>query len=589
MRGLVYALLAVAAASLPARATGPEFRVELFSNRAVTALTMESAGQALEVCGAKTDGHCFALPPARKLACSAYRLLRCRLGANELSFALLTASSTEPFQFVPVIAGVKEPPRPLLVRNVQIRASGGRLQVTTQLDLEAYVAVVLRGEASVLHASAALEAMAIMARTWALRWPGRHAADGFDFCALTHCQVVRLPEQREASVSDVFAAAARATRGQVLQYQGALADPYFTACCGGMTEAAVDVWPDRGQPYLIPVRDPYCAASPHASWQQAISAEDVQQVLRGILRLPLAAPLTELLVEKRDASGRALVLRVMAGAAWNIDANQFRYAVDRRLGWQQIKSNLYTVARQGNQWVFAGHGLGHGVGLCQAGAEQMALRGASAEKILSTYFPGTGVGTQPAAEPDPIASSEHFELFYPLSQEPWVRQALAVLEQTHQHLAPHAATLPARVRVTTYSTTAEFIHSTGEPGWAAAASDGQAIALQPLELLARKNILTQTLRHELTHLVVHRLASKGVPRWFEEGVVLYLTGEIISVPPATPMGIDELERAIIRPRSEAEMKNAYAQALERVRGLARQHGEPGLWRMLQDASAKDIR
>ena len=84
------------------------------------------------------------------------------------------------------------------------------------------------------------------------------------------------------------------------------------------------------------------------------------------------------------------------GATWNIDANQFRYALDRRLGWEQIKSNLYTIQRQGDSWVFSGHGLGHGVGLCQAGAEQMARMGSSTEQILSTYFPGTEIALQPS-------------------------------------------------------------------------------------------------------------------------------------------------------------------------------------------------
>ena len=387
-----------------------------------------------------------------------------------------------------------------------------------------------QGEASVLEAPAARQAMAILARTWALRWQGRHRGQGFDFCSLTHCQVFRLPQDREANAANGLDPAARATRGQVLQYHGALADPYFTACCGGMTEAAGNVWPDRAQPYLISIHDPYCLSSSHASWKKTLTAESVQQVLREALHLPMAAPLAELSVEKRDSSGRALVLRAVAGATWNVDANQFRYAVDRRLGWEQIKSNLYTIERQGDSWVFSGHGLGHGVGLCQAGAEQMARMGSSTEQILSTYFPGTEIALQSSDDPDPIASSEHFELVYPASQEPWVKQTLDTLEQWRKELGAHAEILPPRVRVETWATVGEFIRATGQPGWMAASSDGQSIALQPLELLARKRILNQTLRHELTHLVVHRLRAKGVPRWFEEGWVLYLTGERIEAP-----------------------------------------------------------
>jgi hypothetical protein len=123
----------------------------------------------------------------------------------------------------------------------------------------------------------------------------------------------------------------------------------------------------------------------------------------------------------------------------------------------------------------------------------------------------------------------------------------------------------------------------------AAASDGQSISLQPLELLGRKRILSQTLRHELTHLVVHRMAAKGTPRWVEEGSVIYLTGERIETPPSAFKNHRELDETITKPHSEAEMKAAYAQALERVRQFALRHGDAALWRVLEHPTAADLR
>jgi stage II sporulation protein D len=315
----------------------------------------------------------------------------------------------------------------------------------------------------------------------------------------------------------------------------------------------------------------------------------LQQVLQDSLHLPMTAPLTDISVEKRDSSGRAIVLRMVVGGSWEIDANNFRYAVDRRLGWEQIKSNLYSVKRQKDSILFSGHGLGHGVGLCQAGAEQMARMGSSTEHILNTYFPGTEIARQRTLVADPIASSENFELIYFSSQEPWVKQTLDTLEQWRRELGVHAEIPPPRVRVQTSASVADFIRATGEPGWMAAANDGQSIALQPLELLGRKRILTQTLRHELTHLVVHRLAAKGVPRWFEEGAVLYLSRDRIeSLPSAFKTG-QELEDAITKPHSEAEMKAAYAQALKRVQQFALRQGNGALWRTLEQPTAEDLR
>ena len=138
------------------------------------------------------------------------------------------------------------------------------------VDLDAYVEGVLAGEAAVLKERAALEAMAIVARTWALRYRGRHGAQGFDFCNLTHCQVFRRPAESSGRYAGSIREAVSSTRNRVLEYRGQLADVYFSADCGGREESAGNVWPDRGAPYLPSQADPYCRASPHADWQREI-------------------------------------------------------------------------------------------------------------------------------------------------------------------------------------------------------------------------------------------------------------------------------------------------------------------------------
>ena len=578
MKYLALTFLALASSGRPALPASQVFRVELSSRQVVKSLTLEAAGQSVKLCGEKSDGPCLVLPASKKIPCSADGRVHCRFEDAIRSFKFLTIDSTTPVQIAPTFAGMSNPPQAFVVQNARIGPSGGGLRITTQVDVESYVSGVIRGEASVLRTPAARQAMAILARTWALRRHGRHRALGFDFCSLTHCQVYRPPSATESLAGNGIDPAAIATRGQILQYRGKLVDPYFTASCGGMTEAAGSIWPDETRPYLIPVHDSYCLASTHASWSQTLGAGSLLPILRDSLHLPVTAPLTDLSVEKRDTSGRGTVLRVVAGGgAWDVDANAFRYAVDRRLGWQQIKSNLYSIRRENDRWVLSGHGLGHGVGLCQAGAEQMARLGSSTERILTKYFPGAEIAQEPALDADPIASCEHFELVYFSSQERWVRQTLDALEHWRKELGVHAEVCPQRVRVQTWTSVADFTRSTGEPGWAAAASDGQSITLQPLELLARKGILNQTLRHELTHLAVHRLKAKSTPQWFEEGMVLYLTGERIETPPNAFKSDGDLDAAIAHPHSQAEMKGAYAEALKRVRQFVKRNGEAAIW------------
>lgn len=422
---------------------------------------------------------------------------------------------------------ILSPPRGTNVTRRTARKPEPRPTVIT-LDLNAYVEGVLAGEAEILRNRAALQSMAILARTWALRNGGRHRAEGFDFCSLTHCQVFRFPRGSPGHYPQKILYAARSTENLVLEYHGGLADPYFTADCGGKTEAAANLWPDRGQSYLVSVPDPYCAASVHSSWRRTIPLGRAATILRNGMGLPARGPVRSLVVASRDNSGRARKLEVVAGGRFLIDANQFRYATGIQLGWGILMSDLYTVERNGDSLVFNGRGLGHGVGLCQAGADAMAGLGIGYREILAHYFPGTIVvnfAQAPKTNSDPVASSEHFELEYPEGQEPLVSPTLGHLESWRHVLAQYAVTSASRTRVETWNTTAEFIRATGEPGWVAGSSNGSSIFLQPLSTLAAKGVLNSTLRHELTHLTLHRLRAPGVPEWFEEGLVLYLTGE----------------------------------------------------------------
>jgi stage II sporulation protein D len=470
-------------------------------------------------------------------------------------------------------------------------------QVT--LDLDSYVESVLAGEASVLKNRAALQAMAILARTWALRYRGRHRAQGFDFCSSTHCQAFRWPADSGGRFPVTITEAVSSTRNRVLKYQGQLADPYFSADCGGMTESAGNLWPDRDLSYLPSLADPYCSASVHTNWRREIALEPLIAVLRNELKLPVAH-VQSVSVRLRDSSGRVRALEVVGTDRFPVDANQFRYAVGRTLGWDILKSNLYTVEREGDAFVFRGRGLGHGVGLCQAGADAMAGLGAGYDEILAHYFPGTEAAEigRPAtlrlapvssdSNHDPVASSEHFELSYPESQEAWVNQVLGRFENWRRILAEQFDPGPGRIRVQTWDTTEEFIHATGEPGWAGGSTDGHSIFLQPLGTLAAKRILDATLRHELTHIAVRRVRAPGVTQWFEEGFVLFLTGERVEESAPKTEARRTLGEAIAHPHSAREMYFAYAKAVSLVRQLAAKRGQNAVWKVLEQPSQDDL-
>ena len=212
------------------------------------------------------------------------------------------------------------------------------------------------------------------------------------------------------------------------------------------------------------------------------------------------------------------------------------------------------------------------------------------EKILASYFPGAAIADiEPLASSDPVVSSEHFELVFPDGQQSLVDESLHALEKARSEFDPHWGALPAKIRVETFATTADFIRASGQPGWVAASTDGVSILLQPLGILKRKGILASTLRHELAHLAIHRQRSPKVPRWFEEGFVLFLTHEPVTDKTGFDFHGRSLEECVSKPRSESEMKASYALAARRVHWRAHRQGEAPLWQILREPYEDDIR
>ncbi|HXI62314.1 MAG TPA: hypothetical protein VNF70_06365, partial [Pyrinomonadaceae bacterium] len=131
--------------------------------------------------------------------------------------------------------------------------------------------------------------------------------------------------------------------------------------------------------------------------------------------------------------------------------------------------------------------------------------------------------------------------------------------------------------------TGDFTSRTGQPWWAAAATRGNRIELQPLPLLKRRGVLSTTLRHELAHTVIDAVSHNRAPRWLAEGLAIYLAGESQSISryaTSTRLSGDELERRIERPSSQPDMRALYAQAYAATADLIKREGEASVWKKL---------
>jgi stage II sporulation protein D len=581
-RPLAAIALAISLAASAPSIRASDVRVDLFTKTGMKEIVLTPGTAAVEICEGEGRTPCLTARPGETARCVAESaILRCSVGNTSRTFKRLSAQADSVFRLdtVPRDSGANATMRGVMVRAADIRPAQGSLRAVVVIDLETYVSGVLAGEAATFTSSAAMEAMAVVSRTWALASRGRHRADGYDFCSLTHCQFFRPPLAQSGNVA--AAHAVERTTGLVLKYQGKIIDAYYSAHCGGRTASAASVWPDRAAPYLASVLDPYCARDGQRSWEQAIPWAAISRVLKEEMDPGLMGPIRDLLVDQKDDSGRVRTLRLVSGSSRPIDANAFRYALNRRLGWNTLKSNLYTIHHGESGPIFRGRGLGHGVGLCQAGADHMGQVGIGFERILAHYFPGTSIESADGGERLRVLSSAHFELHFPATEEPLVARSLEFLEAERARLGTRSRLLPARISVRTHASTGEFIRVTGQPGWVSGSTDGRSIELQPLSVLESRGILRSTLHHELLHLVIHRLRARTVPDWYEEGMILHLTGEQVSLPPAISA---EASTAAAR----AKMESSYALARERVAELARRRGEEALWQVLAHPTPDDV-
>jgi stage II sporulation protein D len=444
---------------------------------------------------------------------------------------------------------------------LEIRTERRKLRIVARLPLEKYVALALGGEAGGIKSSEALKAIAVAIRTYAARFRGRHATEGFDVCDSTHCQVLRLSDTNPA-----WRAAAEATEGELLWYEGELAYAYHHSSCGGMLEDG-RIMVGHTVPYLCQHEDAVCVAA-GSDWDAQIEKQDLRRALtQAGFRLGTDDGIA---VTDRDRSGRARRL-VVDGAP--VDATSFRMAVGRELGWNKVRSDLFEVSDQGESVLFRGRGRGHGVGLCQTGAELRGQQGANYREILSFYYPGTTLGLTARGLHWMSMAGERIELQTTNdSDEVLIASGERELRDVERR---SGWKLDAKPLLRVYPTVATFRDSTGEPGWVAASTIGRVIRLQPAAVLAGKSALESTLRHELLHMLVEEKARAGTPLWFREGVVLYLENS----PPSGRTGpkggaTKPLEERFLHPKSAEDLRDAYGEAAARVTKLVNQHGEP---------------
>ena len=268
--------------------------------------------------------------------------------------------------------------------RLRVRTYQGELRLLATLHMESYVAGVVGAELGAAPL-AAQDAQAILVRTFAMGARRKPRHQDAPLCDLTHCQVYG-----GIITGGGWRAAKRTWGNYLVTPHGKPAPVFFHSTCGGETVSAHDAWPGGPPTHVVPIEDVdengnfYCADSPYAHWSLEVPALQVISVLSKVLQRDVDS--SSAIIESLDENGLQFRIGDKKGSE-QITGSKLLRAFGQELGWYKMKSSRFRVSRSPQTFRFAGQGLGHRVGLCQYGAIQRAKAGASAEEILTAYFP----------------------------------------------------------------------------------------------------------------------------------------------------------------------------------------------------------
>jgi stage II sporulation protein D len=249
------------------------------------------------------------------------------------------------------------------------------LYIVNEVSLEDYIKGVVAAEVGNNWELEALKAQAVVARTYAVYQKIHNEKRPYHITSSVSDQVYKagnIPENIERAVME--------TKGEILTYEGEPIIAFYHSTSGGMTEDPAEVF-GKSYPYLKPV-ETSCENSPYYMWERRIPQSELEKAsaINGI---------KEIYINEITASNRARNLKfITEKGEYIVIAKDLR----KNLGWDRLPSTMITnITKNGDIFIIEGKGYGHGVGMCQWTALDMAKKGMGYREILSKFYPNTTI------------------------------------------------------------------------------------------------------------------------------------------------------------------------------------------------------
>ncbi|MBQ7124832.1 MAG: stage II sporulation protein D [Clostridia bacterium] len=253
-----------------------------------------------------------------------------------------------------------------------------------EMKLDDYITCVVAAEMPYTFNSEALKAQAVAARSYCMyKILNGSGHDGADICtSYSHCAAFvsedeltkKYGESTAKKILNKVSAAVSATSGEIISYEGKPALALFHSRSFEYTESSENVWGGK-LPYLTSVSTP----EDDSISTVTVSKEKLKEIFNSAYSVQVSnQTASNKLTSEQNSSGRQSSLFYKGR---ELKAKKLRTLLD-------LKSCDFEFKETAEGWVFTVHGYGHGVGMSQYGANEMAKNGYNYKDILTHYYRG---------------------------------------------------------------------------------------------------------------------------------------------------------------------------------------------------------
>jgi stage II sporulation protein D len=253
--------------------------------------------------------------------------------------------------------------------NLILSCAEKELQIINKIDMEKYIASVIEAEGGNSAPDEYYKAQAVLIRTFTIKNMYKHAEEGFNLCDGVHCQAYKGRLTQHNSILT----AARSTAGKVItDNESVIIMSPFHSNCGGETCTAGQYW-QKDLPYLQSVKDPFCLKSSYAVWTTTIERKTWINYINNSVSNNVNYQNYNFTFQMPHRTKFIII----NGIELNMRSIREYF---------HLKSAFFSVKDTGKEILITGKGYGHGIGMCQQGAMEMARVGYTWLDIIHFYF-----------------------------------------------------------------------------------------------------------------------------------------------------------------------------------------------------------